>query len=252
MKIRTFLGIMAIACIGMATQITALAKTEGDGYSSAKEAAQAYMEAFVDNDLEAMEKTFAIETYAENYKLAEMVGKNKSWMPFLDLPVPQYTPYAQKLMVMNRRSRIESVLTNQYIMYSYKDGEYIGSPIQLNEEEVQNPDKFLQDHFGVPFWIENKIENIQVLTAEEYSETPVNYFNPNTIEIIEKKRRTLNADKIEELICTFSAGNQSGVQFLSLASYNNKWYVISPGSTTIDALMGIQTYCGGLIYGGVE
>ena len=133
MNRRIVTGVLTIAMSVMmiAQPVAAYERREGDGYSSPQEAAQAYIEAFADYDVEGMIKTFAIETYVQRFDLSKQIDRIACWNDKLEIPIAISDEYSSELAIIKREAAIANSLTWQYIIYSMDAAgyEYCGTPI---------------------------------------------------------------------------------------------------------------------------
>lgn len=233
----------AMGAMMIAESVGAAERREGEGYSSPEEVAQAYIEAFANNDVDGMIKTFAIETYVDHFDLAKQIDMTSVWMPTLDIPIMVNDEYSRELAVIKREAAIANCLTQQYMTYSMNAAGYEFEVLQKVEDE--NGESFIAEHFDEPFWIQENVENIVVYAPEDFEYTPESYFSERNQNNLKNSTACIGVDDVQELVVSFTAGQYQGYQFLQTGSYDGKWYVTTLQSN-LSAILGVDTNSGGL------
>lgn len=230
-------------CLLTLSCVSVQAQYQSEGFDSPQEAASAYMEYFSENDIDGMLSCFAIESYAENFSLRENLERVRGWYLGLEQRVPNDNAYANDLLLLDRVSSLEQALMSQYITYSFaeKGQRYTDGAIG----PIEDAEAMIGEYFGTPIWVQAPIENIQILTPEEFEFTPETYDYVREQINVEKRNESRGMEKDQELICQFTVADKEGVQFLEAGCYNGKWYLVSHVSD-LSNMLGLDTKASGL------
>lgn len=125
-------------------------KIEGRGYDTPEEAAEAYLIALRNQDVDAMISTFPIESYVENYDFNAMVERLEAYVPNMEMPFPGSTPYTKNLNLESRRKFVTQSINNQYFYYNELIEDYsFGLSIALQDypDLVEDMEKATKDYY---------------------------------------------------------------------------------------------------------
>lgn len=163
------------------TPTTSSAKMEGEGFFSPEEAAAAYISGLQENDISKMISAFAVETYAANYSLNQMVERLGTYMPSLGY-IPPISEFSLQLNTEERRSAIVDAIKGHYLVLTGSGavlGENAGIAVPLNE--YSSSDKLLDSLF-----VSDDTPYLSQIRFEEEFIDPAT-LNPNyTSDIVQK------------------------------------------------------------------
>lgn len=205
-------------------------KVEGGGYSTATEAAVAYLEGFQKNNIDQMMTTFAVETYIDNFRLnryVEYMGKYAVGFAY----IPNDDEYMKQLNIGHRRFRIASQIRRQYLMMT-------GVMSKLEE----NGDGYVINTFGETTG-EELLKSIFVaddsvyLSGIEYkSVSAIREFSARASDLdlehadsVREEMAYLGADQVESLFANVIINHTCYKMGIDTVCYDGRWYVLQLG-----------------------
>jgi len=235
--------IISMALCVMMT-VPAAAATEGNGFNTPQEAAEAYIQGLADNDIETMLAACAVETYTENFDLGQMVTDFQSLQPNLaDGFVPQKSFFSKQLDIELRRSGLVDNIRYQYL--TLIDSTILeGLSISYNKENEDIND-FLDSNFIS--------DDSEILSSIRFTGT---YLNVDDItdgkysmeQNMERFRKTFARYGVDEAVClapVIEAGGRQYMLAVELGRYGDRWYVLMFGGQ-LGSILGIPNTSGGL------
>ena len=221
-----------------------LGTIESRGYKSPEDAAKAYLEAFMNNDIDQMLSTFAVETYVKNFDLEKYVDRVK-WYTLNVGIIPTISEYSDKLNIETRRSDIITRIKHQYMVFTgakVGTGDLIGA-VPFNSQMTSS--EFIQDIFTDND--EGFLSNIEFdgifIAPQLLSEV---YTTENNLKNLQKQAETFGADKIESVAAFLTIDAIPYLLCMDTVCYDNIWYVLNLCGN-IGALIGSDSYKTGLI-----
>lgn len=254
-KSNPFLKSLIFGVVGMAIGAAALfaiflingisstgdAKIEGNGYDTPEEAAEAYLIALRDQDMDAMLSTFAIESYIENYDLNAMVERLQAYTPYMEVPFPNSIPYTKELNLEARRSSITHSISNQYQFFNelLKDF-YYGQTIVLHDypDLVDDMEEATEDYI---------FEDLEITGSMDPEDIIGLYEEERNQENIAKQAKVFGAkaDEVANVVITFEADGEEYVFCPQLVEYDGRWYIQSLQGN-VSFLIGLMVNQGGI------
>ena len=124
-------------------------RTEGSGYDTPEEAVSAYVEGLCSNDVEAMMKACAVESYAENYNLESFVERLNALPGSISLLyLPDTGELSEGINTGHRKGELYDMIKGQYLtLTSAKIMSAGGKTIPITDE-YDNASELLQDMFS--------------------------------------------------------------------------------------------------------
>ena len=219
-------------------------RIEGSGYDSPGAATRAYVEAWADQDLDAMLATFAIETHAEHFDRAE---RNKAIASMIneingfseDDPARYFdyyfavgfpltaTAFTKDLSVELRTDEITKYIRAQYLRYALRgltnaeiknDASTVGvggdeASYRLALQRLADPDLFADIRVvSVRDWT-------AVCDAGAYEE-----YRRNSVMLREDYQASAGIEDYTETAVEVEINGESWLLFLTQAKYNGRWY----------------------------
>jgi len=219
-----------------------VAKIEGPGYDTPEEAAEAYLTALRDQDVDAMVATFAVESYVENYDLEAWCERLQAFVPTTEMKLPTSNVYNSTLDVEARRASIINQITNQYFTYNVPSVA-LGMTISLAE----NPQVASDIEEDTDHYVFSDLEITGTMSPDDIT---------NDIYSIEKNQENLLAqnkafgvddlEDVSNVVITFDADGESWYFCPQLIRYEDRWYVQSLTGNAA-AIMGMDYTYGGII-----
>jgi len=238
-KIMAFLLALTL-CVGLCA--CGAGKVEGRGYDSPEEAVLAYAEALQAGDVKKILKTFAVETYVENYALEERLERVRVYSKTAEgLPLAGDS-YSREVNLIDRQAAIIRNLKFLYLgvalewdeesMISlasggYADAEDLVDALTLDDWSDMLADIRFDDDF---VYLDDILEEGPAERSEE---------------VLKENRKTYGCDKIETLALEIELDGEDMYLCMDVACYDGKWYCLTQGGM-IGSLMGIP-----MIHGGV-
>lgn len=238
-KSLTFLLALTL-CVGLCA--CGAGKVEGRGYGSPEEAVLAYAEALQAGDVKKILKTFAIETYVDNFDLEERVERMRVYSRASDgLPLAGDS-YSREVNLIDRQAKITRNLYYLYlgvalewdeeVMISLAGGEYSDAEDMVDALTLDDWSDILADmRFDDDFiYLDDILEEGPAERSEE---------------VLKENRKTYGCDKIETLALEIELDGEDMYLCMDVACYDGKWYCLTQGGM-IGSLMGIPMLHGGV------
>lgn len=215
-------------------------RVEGPGFDTPEEAMTAYIEAFQRNDLSGMLSTFAVETFAERYDLAEQVERLHSYSISSGY-IPGISGYSRALNVENRRFEIVNSIRNQYLV--------ITGALCANGRTITNDERIPGEEFLASIFAS---DDSPWLTAINFQGE---FLDPNALtglydseqvrENIARQLECYGGDEEQALAARFEIAGKPYVQFVDVIRYGDRWYNLTLGGN-LATLLALDSYSGGI------
>ncbi|MBN1775828.1 MAG: hypothetical protein JW817_05115 [Clostridiales bacterium] len=220
---------------------TGASQIEGKGYDTPEEAAEAYLIALRDQDMNAMISTFAIESYVENYDFNAMVERLQAYTPNMELPFPNSTPHTKELNLESRRKIVTQSITIQYFFYNYLiDDSGYGTTLTLNDypDLVDDMEKASKDYF---------FEDLEITGSMDPEDLSDLYEGERNQENIAKQVKPygVKRDEVANVVITFELDGDEYIFCPQLIEYNGRWY-IQTFQGNLSNLIGLGYYAGAI------
>ncbi|MCI8465177.1 MAG: hypothetical protein HFI63_04880 [Lachnospiraceae bacterium] len=243
------LGVLGLLSKG-GTGGSSTQRLEGNGYDSAEEALEAYIEAIRNGDVPAMLSTFAIETYIDSYDTKASLLRTGAWLPPINSEGTYEiigSDYERQLRLFARQASIVRKVYEQLITYSAffveDSNSYNGlEPITFHTEE--DVERFLNAYrkssFGKAL-TEIKLE--EFIKPEQLSEP---YGSEAHLKNMKQLGNICGCDEYKSVAARITLNGESWLLTMDCGSYHGRWYNISlPG--TLATLLGANVQQYGLI-----
>lgn len=202
-------------------------RKETSGYDSPEDAVRAYMESMKAGDFNGTLSTFAVETYVDNYDLAERLGVVSSYYRGnLTQPIQSIDNYTRSLNIVKRENELANSIFYQYACLGNMD---ISQPIMFKEgNEYSSAEEFLEDLTDYE-WME-KLSNLKygnILTIEEMADVlsidPEEYQSDMAWNF-ESRLKQYGGDEYVPLAVEFEYDGKDYYLCIDVISYNDRWY----------------------------
>ncbi len=234
-----FTGIISF---GAKSNEPAVARIEGPGYDTPEEAAEAYLTALRDQDVDAMVATFAVESYVENYDLEAWCNRLQCYAPNFEMKFPNSNEYNADLNFKTRQAFIINQIANQYLIYNVPSVEP-GMTMTL----MDNPELVSEIENDTDNYIFEDLEITGTMSPDDIT---------NDIYSVEKNQENLivqnkafgvdDLKDVSNVVITFDADGESWYFCPQLIRYEGRWYVQYLAGNAA-AIMGIETANGGIV-----
>lgn len=226
---------------------------EGTGYDTPEEAAEAYLEALKNQDLDAMVATFAVESYVDNFDYEAYLNRLQAYSPGyrFSFSYPNNSEYIRQMNIATRVSLITQIIDLQYTVFNLPEVMTQGITIPLSdEEEVKN---FIAEYEkATENYVFEDLKITGTLAPEEFLEAYAEdlvelYASDRYKEIMDNRAIVLGLDgeDVANVVITFEANGQNWIFYPQLAKYEDKWYMESFVGN-FGSLLGLNQYTGGI------
>lgn len=223
---------------------------EGAGFSTPEEAALAYIAAMRENDLAGMASTFAIETKVDHMDTPSYLERLRASTAAAWASLPAGNDYARQILASKAYADIINSLYYQYISYTslgteYQDTYADGKPQQFSAENLEEEiDRFVtamgDDCFSTAL---QSCEFVDWIDPSSLSETYMAEANQRNIQ---RQAACYGMDEVRHLCAQLRIDGEYWLLCMECARYGDRWYN-SNLSGNMSVLLGISTFCGGLI-----
>jgi hypothetical protein len=217
---------------------------EGAGYDSPEEAAEAYLEALKDQDLDAMLATFAVESYVENFDFEAGIERLNSYNPFNSyLPYPNTGDYTKQLNIATRRDQIAGQISWQYLTYNVPEALNDGMTVTFEDEATMQD--FISDFEKDT---ENYIfEDLTITGAMPPEDLTDLYLKEKNQKNIARWANVIGVGEegVVNVVITFEADGKTWVFCPQIVKYDDKWY-LEALTGNLSNLLGLQIGSGGI------
>lgn len=241
----TAVGAILLAVILFATGVLSFggSRIEGPGFDTPEDAARAYLTGLRSQNVDAMLSAFAVESYVENYDLEATVERLKTYMPTLEIRLPNSNAYNRQLNITSRRNQLMSMIANQYIFYNAPDALNNYEPTMFGDsgeitDFIEGIERDTKDYVFADLKIG------EVLKPKDVSDL---YTTDGNLDNIARQAKTFGADEddVVNIAITFEADGQDWLFCPQAVRYNGKWYLQS-AQGNLAILVGMVFYGGGI------
>lgn len=202
---------------------------EGSGFDSPEAAITAYAKALSEGDVEGMLRTFAIESYVENYDLEAQI-KRVGFYLFTpnEAGLPNDSQYKQELNNYSRLAAVTTQIINGYFALTGVDNSKTYLPFSKQEENWEETlDDFLEQLESPK--LDKKLSSIEigdVLTAEDLlSDESYEVYDPES-----PYGDFLDVEEFYDLAIEIAFDGEDYYLFMLTAKIDGKWYNITTHS----------------------
>lgn len=144
---------------------------KGPGFDTPEDAAEAYLTALRDQDIDAMISCFAVESYADHYDFEYMTERINAYYYSWDMPYPNTSEYNRMLNIEGRRGGIVKQIMIQYMYYNAPEA--LNNGAQVYYEDRGALSDFIDD-FGdaTQEYVFSDLNVIAALSSEGLSDDP--------------------------------------------------------------------------------
>lgn len=221
---------------------TAMKTIEGNGYDSAEEAVNAYIEALTKGDISDIIATFAVETYVENINTEEYLSQLGVYSIAINAgnQIPSHdSKYELQIMAYSRAGSIAE--TSLYQMEYYYGFDDITTITSFNDNtEVES---YIEDMENYNFdEIISAVKFIEFIEPEILSDT----YSDRTAQALSNWKNRYGFDNYQDIVAHITIENKDYLLIIGCAQYDNRWYNLSFQGLLANYL-GMSNYAGGLI-----
>ena len=215
---------------------------EGPGFDSPEEAAEAYLDALKEGDVEGMLSTFAMETYVDNLDLEAYVERLRVYVPISGTPLPGDSDLVQAINLEKRRATFTQIFAYQYLTLLDPDSPILeAEPLEVDEGQASE--------FLAQLEVRDDLEKLSEMTVgltvspERLTDA---YQQENNQENLRRLTNVYGADEIQSLALRVTVDGRDYLFCPDLVRYDDTWYVLSPMGN-LGLLLGGATYTGGFL-----
>ena len=242
---------------------------EGPGYSTPEEAAEAYLTALRDQDVDAMVAAFAVESYAANYDFEAMVERINSYNINLDMPFPNTNDYTRQMNAERRRDGIVSQIIFQYMLYNAPDALNNGAAVTFDDSDAlsdfakgfeRDTEDYIFDDLVITAslsteniaedtsWEDLPEDILEDIPEESLDRLLALYLSDANQENIERLAEIFGVEDgdVVNVAVFFEADGDTWVFFPQVIQYDGRWYLqVLQGNLAI--FCGMSYYSGGIM-----
>ena len=205
-------------------------RLEGPGYSSPREAAEAFLQALSEGDLDAMLSSFAQESYVQQLDKGEYLNATSfvpnssyTWLCFL----PKTAPLPLEINTAVRRGELA-----RSILSYYRDG-LSPSPSALQMENPASPYYKVSDEESLRKLIEGLSKPSSLCSAQvRWIRSPQELAPEDAAQVgdlMEKYCRIYGTEELAELVVCLRMNGEDYCFEMLCGRYGEKWYNITLG-----------------------
>ena len=220
-------------------------RIEGPGFDSAKEAVEAYLEALSNADLDAMIATFAIESFVENYDLAAMIERIRSYSAFtMQQALPTSDDFHIGFNIEKRRGDVAQNIKMQYMSLFMPEAVNGGLPLRMQSSEPREVNQLIRMMSNPSYFASlRNMELIEFVSPEWFSDR---YMHETNQENIDRNRQLIGADEIEHVVARVRIDRQVYFFNFETVRYGERWYINFLGGN-VAILLNACIFSGGVI-----
>lgn len=214
-------------------------RLEGNGFSSPEEAITAYVEAMRDGDVDAMIKTFAIESYVDCYNLEDYMNTVYYYDYYnFEVNFPNSSAYQTQVNHYARLCTIIRQIRNGYYSLTGIDNSRATQTFTRSEEK--DIEKFLKN-LEYPE-LDKELSRIKI--GKIFTEEDFDYDEDGYSRAMENYSY-LDVDDLCNLAIEFEFDKDTYYLFMLTAEINGNWYNITT-SGVLGNLLGVPAISGGI------
>lgn len=218
--------------------------SEGPGFGTPEEAGQAFVEGLRDGDLDAMTRTFAVESFAASCDQAAYLEWLRASIPLtMPCPFPSDDPVGAAANLEARRASVSNgivqLLVTQVSPGLYNDGQVVVLDDEAAIREFQR--EIAADFEGYRF---AGIEGIEAEDLEALSDGVDSESAQRQIET-RAAAAGLDPDDYAEIAIVFELDGETWVFAPSVGRYDGRWYIVNQMGF-LPVLLGFDARSGGV------
>lgn len=205
-------------------------RLEGDGFATPQEAALHYLEGLKERDANKMLRSFAYETYIENFDLEAYLDQMAGWSFNLNPGLPNEVEMYRQLNTMMLYSSIAQTTKAMLLNFNWEGSDRdIYMPFSLVKEFESTGaalDFLAQDRTALL----ETISDIHFVDPLTIVENEKRFTSERMLKNLEKTRVRMGADELSHLAAALKFNGEDVFFACSAARYGEKWYLYSvPG-----------------------
>ncbi len=212
-------------------------KTEGSGFDTPEEAAEAYIQGMINWDVSEMLAACAVETYAENYDLAKQIERVKAMQPVSNTLMLNADPFAYQLNVETRRTFLTRMMKSQYLTMADPELARLFAPVPLSGQDSAAD---LVAEYYTSDSPEIRFTGMFVPPVLLIS----NYYAERSQYNMAFSAYTDNAQQIGAVAALIYVNDDLFLLTLGTERYGDKWYVTA--NNMLAAMLGLDSQSGGM------
>lgn len=247
-KIRRRIGNLLIACLlvallcGPAAFAEGKARVEGPGFDTPEQAAEAYLDALRNADVDQLIATFAMETYVERFNFEKSLNRIKAYTPAMEQRLPPANDFTKVVNLAQRQGNLAAAICRQYLALFIDDMTILeGVPLPLTEEETAELARTLAD----PACLQalRTLRLVEFLPPAQLSDM---YDSERNRENIAVRAAMFGADELADVAARVEIGNRRYLFFFDVVRYGDRWYNLDHAGNLAN-LMGVSAFSGGIL-----
>ena len=229
----------------------AAGRMEGEGFATAEEAAKAYVDGLIANDIDAMLAACAIESYVDHFDLEKYIERCGAYpnIHMNNVMLPDAGETARRINIEYHRSELISEIRYQYLWLVQRkliDKQY-GQP-QTNLSDYDSVAQLMEENFNTN---EDVMKDIRLVSVEELSSLLkaaglTDEQIRDTEGTMERRAGVLGADEVTGRALLLDIAGTEYYFVPDLVRYGDRWYV-STTSGLSASMLKINVLAGGLI-----
>lgn len=221
-------------------------RLESAGFDLPEQAVVAYLAGLKSADLNAMMRTFAVESYVEHYDFEANLNRIRVYNPAQEIKMPNVGEVATDLNMESRRSTISDAISRQYIFLCGPD---IGQPNLPRMESDEDAGEFTAKF--VKSLNEKDLSSVTCLGFIAPAALSEGYDAERTQEIISEQAAVYGAKKVESCVAVFELEGETYLLCCDVVQYNGKWHMLRLGGT-IASLLSVPVTSSGIMPVGTQ
>lgn len=228
---------------GLSTALAHEQAYEGPGFDTPEAAAQGYLEALAQADLDQMLSVFAIETYIDNHDYAANLARIGLYTPTMIPRVPNATPLIRAMNVETRKQEVVTALLGQLIalempaLEGYRDMKFDAGEGEAITSFVTGLQEGLQ---SIPL---SQIEVTGPLPLSLFSQM---YSSQRNQDNLARQALVYGGDEICSVALGLGIQGNPYVFFCDAIRYGQRWYVLRLGGN-LGIMVGLNSSLGGMM-----
>lgn len=214
-------------------------RIEGSGWDTKEEAARAYIEGLMEQDVSKMLSACAVETFVEHFDLVRQTERNGAFMPvYNDSYLPLNGEFSYQLNLERRRSQMTDLILYQYLAMTKSEASEVMSPVML--EPGQSAADLLSQIYGP--------EDLEITLEGEI--LPTCLVSPEMLSVAVQRVAAMNAyvdhaDQLDSVAALLRVNGESYLLTLGTECFDGKWYITNYNHFLL--VMGMDSRTGGLV-----
>ena len=222
-------------------------RTEGSGYETPEEAVSAYVEALCNNDVSAMMRACAVESYVENYSLEKYVERLGALIGGISqYYLPDTGKLSEEINIEHRKGTLVNLIKGQYLTLTSAEVMEAGERA-VTLSEYDSASSLLQDMFS---YMEPEITYEGEILPPVFVISANTYYSLNMQKNILKQRNVTGAQKFTDRAAVVYVNGEPGLLLLGICQYNDRWFVTN--NSMLANMIGLRSTGGGAVMFGSE